>query len=179
VTRLDKNVGRILAELDGLGLAGQTLLVFTSDHGATFEKGNQGASAALDSNRPFRGQKRTLWEGGVRVLAIARWPGRIPAGMVSEKVFRMTDLFSTILAVAGAVPEPSWGVDGQDVLPAWTGRADAPRRTQFWEWRDGVAGSDQIAAMEDDLNDLAAQHPEKVQRLFDALKAWLATEVPP
>ena len=66
-----------------LDLTRETLIVFTSDHGATFESGNQGTSAALDSNRPFRGQKRTLWEGGVRVPALACWPGRIPAGVVS------------------------------------------------------------------------------------------------
>ncbi len=67
VTRLDRNVGRVLAALDDLKLAGDTIVIFTSDHGATFESGNQGTSNALDSNRPFRGQKRTLWEGGIRV----------------------------------------------------------------------------------------------------------------
>jgi arylsulfatase A-like enzyme len=201
VTRLDKNVGRVIAELDRLGLAERTLVVFTSDHGATFEQGNRGASAALDSNRPFRGQKRTLWEGGVRVPAVACWPGHIPAGVRSEPVFRMTDLFPSFLAAAGAVPEPGWRVDGQNVLPTWTGQAVAGQRTQFWEWRDGAPGSDQVAALRGDFKlvvshqgkpelydvvndpserrDLAAERPELVEQLLDALKAWLATEVQP
>jgi arylsulfatase A len=66
VTRLDKAVGRVLKELDDLGLARDTLVVFSS-HGATFEVGNQGTSAFHDSNRPFRGQKRTRGVGGVGV----------------------------------------------------------------------------------------------------------------
>ncbi len=201
VTRLDKNVGRVLAVLGELELAEQTLVVFVSDHGATFEQGNQGASAVLDSNRPFRGQKRTLWEGGVRVPAIARWPGHIPAAVVSGAVFRTTDLFPTLLAAAGAAPEPGWAVDGRNVLSAWSNQAASPPRTLFWEWRDGVEGSDQIAALDHDLKlvvshggkpelydvvndpgerrDLAAEHPEKVEQLLAALKAWLATEVQP
>ena len=80
VTRLDANVGRLIETLEKMNLANDTLIVFTSDHGATFESGNQGTSAALDSNRPFRGQKRTLWEGGVRVPAVAFWPGQITPG---------------------------------------------------------------------------------------------------
>jgi arylsulfatase A-like enzyme len=201
VTRLDRNVGRVLAVLDELGLAGQTLVVFISDHGATFEQGNQGASALLDSNRPLRGQKRTLWEGGVRIPAVVRWPGRIPSARVSADVFRTTDLFPTILAAAGAATEPAWAVDGRNVLSAWCGQSAAPSRILFWEWRDGAEGSDQIAALDRDLKlvvnqggkpelydvvndpgerrDLAAEQSDKVEQLLAALKAWLATEVQP
>ena len=80
-TRLDRNVGRLLDALDSTGLTKNTLVVFTSDHGATFEVGNQGTSDFHDSNRPFRGQKRTLWEGGIRVHGgrAAPWPGHVPA----------------------------------------------------------------------------------------------------
>ena len=127
VTRLDRNVGRVLAALDALGLAEKTLVLFTSDHGATFEAGNLGASNFHDSNRPFRGQKRTLWEGGIRVPAIARWPGHVPAGAVSNDVTHMTDLFPTILGAVGAEPDPAWRVDGLDLGPVWTGNGDGPR----------------------------------------------------
>lgn len=199
VTRLDKNVGRLLAALDSLGLADGTLVVFTSDHGATFEAGNQGTSSFHDSNRPFRGQKRTLWEGGLRVPAVASWPGRIPVGVTSRAIGQMTDLLPTLLAAAGGEPDPSWQVDGVDLLPAWTGRSPGPERTLFWEWRS--EGSDQRAALRGDLKlvvtsagkpelfnvaedpaerrNVAAEHQEIYQRLQDELDAWLATEIQP
>ena len=78
VTRLDREVGRVMAALEELGLANDTLVVFTSDHGATFETGNRGASVALDSNRPFRGQKRTLWEGAFAYRRSRSGPARSP-----------------------------------------------------------------------------------------------------
>jgi arylsulfatase A len=198
VTRLDRNVGRILAALDGLGLADQSLVVFTSDHGATFEAGNQGTSNFHDSNRPLRGQKRTLWEGGVRVPALARWPHHVPAGVVSNEVISMIDLFPTLLAAVGGTPEPSWHVDGADLLPSWAGEARAPERTLFWEWRS--EGSNQLAALRGDLKlvitqdgkpelfdiiadpaerrNIIAEHPDLARRLQQELKAWLATELP-
>src|SRR5260370_13244078 len=107
VTRLDKEVGRLLKLLDDLGLAGDTLVVFSSDHGATFEAGNQGASAYHDSNRPLRGQKRTLWEGGIRVPGLVRWPGKVPAGKESHEAFHNTDLFPTLLSGASIKPDPN------------------------------------------------------------------------
>ena len=101
VTRLDANVGRLVEALEKLGLTHDTLIVFTSDHGATFESGNRGTIAALDSNRPFRGQKRTLWEGGVRVPALAFWPGRIAPAVSTHEVIHLTDLLPTFVAAAG------------------------------------------------------------------------------
>ena len=199
VTRLDKNVGRVLKALEDHGLTDDTLVVFTSDHGATFEVGNRGASVALDSNRPFRGQKRTLWEGGVRVPGVVCWPGRVRAGAVSHELVSMTDLLPTFLAAAGGVPDPSWQVDGIDQLPVWTGKAHAPERTLLWEWRS--EGANQLAALRGDWKlvitnggkpelfdvardpaerrDLTAQYPEIYRQLQKELKAWLATERQP
>ena len=196
VTRFDKHVGRVVAAVEELGLTGETLIVFASDHGATFEQGNQGTSNALDSNRPFRGQKRTLWEGGIRVPAAACWPGHIPAGIVSTGVVSTLDLLPTLLAAAETAPEPSWKVDGRNLLPAWTGKAEYPARTLFWEWRS--EGSNQLAALRGEMklvitqggkpelfnvvNDpaerrnLVAQVPDAARRLHDELNAWLATE---
>jgi arylsulfatase A-like enzyme len=196
VTRLDREVGRFLAALDELGLRGRTLVVFSSDHGATFEAGNRGASAFHDSNRPFRGQKRTLWEGGVRVPGLVSWPGRVPAGKVSDEVVHMTDVFPSLLAAAGAQPEAAWGVDGRNLLPVWEGKEKAPRRTLFWEWR--AEGYYQLAAMRGDYKlvltgnqpaelfdvvrdaaerrSVAAEHPELAKDLRRELDAWLKTE---
>jgi arylsulfatase A-like enzyme len=197
VTRLDKNVGRLARALDELGLSENTLVVFASDHGATFESGNQGASSFHDSNRPFRGQKRTLWEGGVRVPAFAVWPNHVPSGVVSNQIMQTTDLLPTFVAAAGARPDSDWHVDGIDLLPNWIHRAKLPERTLFWEWRS--EGSNQLAALRGDFKlvvtnggkaelfnvetdlaerrNVAATQPEVYQELADQLTAWLATEV--
>jgi arylsulfatase A-like enzyme len=196
VTRLDKEVGRVLKALDDLGLAENTLVFFSSDHGATFEAGNKGASAFHDSNRPFRGQKRTLWEGGIRVPGVVRWPGKVLAGTVSNDVMHMTDIFPTFLAVAGAKADPAWKVDGRNLLGVWQGKEKAPERTLFWEWR--VENSNQLAAMRGDLKlvltgtnppelfnvvtdpgerrNILAKYPTLAQQLRKELTAWLETE---
>jgi arylsulfatase A-like enzyme len=197
VWQLDQNVGRLLGALDRLRLAGNTLVVFTSDHGATFEAGNLGTSNYHDSNAPFRGQKRTLWEGGIRVPAVVSWPGRVPPGRASDAVLQMTDLFPTLLAAAGGEPDPDWHVDGANALPAWTTEATPPERTLFWEWRS--EGNNQLAAMRGRLKlvitnggrpelfdveadpaerrNAAAQHPDVTKRLRGELDAWMASEV--
>ncbi len=196
ITRLDKNVGRLLATLDTLELTSNTLLIFTSDHGATFEQGNQGTSSFHDSNSPFRGQKRTLWEGGLRVPAVVRWPGQVPSGKRSSEIVQMTDVFPTVLAAAGATPDPSWKVDGANLLATWEGTAPSPERTLFWEWRS--EGFEQLAALRGrfklivtqggrperfdvtgdpaERRNVVAEHPELARQLQSELKAWLATE---
>ena len=198
VTRFDANVGRLLASLDRLGLEKNTLVVFTSDHGATFESGNQAASVFLDSNAPHRGGKRTLWEGGIHVPFAARWPGHIPAGSISDEPQHMTDLFPTLLAASGAKDAPT-DLDGKNLLPHWTQGEKLPERTLFWEWRS--EGSQQIAAMRGDeklvitnggkpelfdvkadpaeRRNLSALRPAKVKQLTEALNSWLSTEIQP
>jgi arylsulfatase A len=196
VTRLDSNVGRVVETLERLDLTRETLIVFTSDHGATFESGNQGTSAALDSNRPFRGQKRTVWEGGIRVPAFAIWPGRISPGKSTTGVMHLTDLLPTFVAAAGGKVDPAWHVDGMNLLDFWTGKAHVPQRTLFWEWRS--EGSQQLAALRGrfklvvirggksemydvegdpaERRDVSAQYPEMTRQLRAELDAWLETE---
>lgn len=197
VTRLDKEVGRLLKALDDLGLTQNTIVVFSSDHGATFERGNKGASAFHDSNRPFRGQKRTLWEGGIRVPGLVRWPGKVAAGKVSNEVVHMIDVMPTFLAAAGVEADPAWKLDGKNMLSVWTGKQAAPERTLFWEWR--VEGYYQLAAMRGDLKlvitgkgskpelfnvetdpaerrSIAFEYEELVKELEKDLMGWLATE---
>ncbi len=195
VTCMDRQIGRVLATLDELKLADNTIVIFTSDQGATFEGGNKGTSAFHDSNRPFRGQKRTLWEGGIRVPGVVRWPGQVPAGRVSHDIVHMIDVLPTLLAAAGGLPDRAWKVDGADMLAVWKGQAKAPDRTLFWEWR--AEGHNQLAAMRGDLKlvitnqgaaelfdvekdpaerrNIAARHP-LVAQLGKELNDWLATE---
>jgi arylsulfatase A-like enzyme len=149
--RLDAEVGRLLATLDKLELARNTIVVFTSDHGATFEKLSAFAPVYFDSNRPFRGQKRTLWEGGMRVPTVIRWPGKIPSKSLNDEVMSMIDVFPTLLAACGGGGgEAEAGkVDGVNVLDVWRGKGKVAPRTLFWEWREG--GDTQLAAMRGDM----------------------------
>lgn len=196
ITRMDKEIGRLMTALDEHGIADNTLVVFTSDHGATFEGMQQGTTNVHDSNRPFRGQKRTLWEGGIRVPGIVRWPGNVPAKRESHDVIHMCDLFPTFLAAAGGAPDEALRIDGVNVLDAWLGKAKPADRTLFWEWREG--GDTQIAAMRGDLKmvitgankselfdvekdpaerrTLGAVHPKVRKELEAAAQEWLATE---
>src|SRR5574340_282783 len=196
IHRMDKGIGRVMAALDRAGLAQNTLVVFSSDQGATFEVGNKGAANYHDSNHPFRGQKRSLEEGGIRVPGVVRWPGRVPAGRVSNEVIHMTDVLPSFLAAVGGAPDSAWKVDGANMLDVWTGKARAPERTLFCEWNSG--GHDMLAAMRGDFKllvineagflynvaedpgerrDLSAEYPEVRKRLETELKAWVATEV--
>lgn len=199
ITRFDKQVGRVAAALEENGLSGRTLIVFASDHGASFESGNQGTSDHHDSNRPFRGQKRTLWEGGIRVPAFAVWPGAIPAGVTSNEVLGTIDLMPTILAAAGAEPDPAWKVDGVNALPHWKSGTPLAPRTLFWEWRS--EGCNQLAAMRgpfkyvavgndrpelfdveadpSERRNVAAANPELFKRLRTELADWIKTETGP
>ncbi len=198
ITRMDWNIGRLLDRMGQAGVTARTLIVFTSDNGATFEFGNQGTSAALDSNRPLRGQKRTLWEGGIRVPGFVFWPGKVPAGRVCDENVLLMDLLPTFVAASGGTVEPSWKIDGVNLLPVWTGTAHAPERTMFWEWQS--EGTDQLAALRGDWKlvmdhggkpelydlaadpaerrDLSATHPEQVRRLRSELESWMATQDP-
>jgi arylsulfatase A-like enzyme len=123
VTLIDDEVGRILATLDELGLAEETLVVFTSDHGEML--GDHG----LLLKGPL------LYEGAVRVPLILRWPGRVPAGARRTELVQWLDLCSTFLRAAGAPALP--GDQGQDLLPLARGDRDAPSRDwALCEYRD-------------------------------------------
>lgn len=113
---LDHEIGRMLARLDELGLAKNTLVLFTSDNGPWY-----GGSAG-----GLRGMKGVPWEGGLRVPLIARWPGRIPAGRVSHLPSVMPDLYPTVLQAAGVEPPAGVRLDGESLLGVMTGRDSGP-----------------------------------------------------
>ena len=111
ISRLDRDVGRILQQLDSLGLRENTLVVFTSDNGPIAHE----SMRRFDSNGPLRGYKRDLYEGGTRVPLIVHWPGRVAAGAVSDHVSGFQDWLPTLAAVAGAQEVPEG--DGISLLP--------------------------------------------------------------
>ncbi len=133
VTRLDRQVGEIMALVDELGLAEQTLVMFTSDNGPHVEGGHD--PDFFDSNGPLRGYKRDMYEGGIRVPMIARWPGRIAAGRQVDTPFAAWDILPTFAELAG-VPAPA-GIDGLSLVPTLLGRPGQQQHEYFyWEFAE-------------------------------------------
>jgi arylsulfatase A-like enzyme len=183
VERADLGVGRIVRTLDSLGLTRRTLVIFTNDNGGEW----------LSRNAPLFHRKDTLWEGGIRVPAIFRWPGRIPPGRTSEQVGITMDLTATILAATGSAVPADARLEGIDLLPILEGRERPVERTLFWRiatparqqraarqgaWKLLVDGDDLLLFnLRDDIGertDLAARRPELVRRLLPLLRAWEA-----
>lgn len=132
---LDRQIGRVLNRLDELGLAENTLVVFTSDNGPTdWPRYYEDYYWPPGSSGPFRGRKWSLYEGGIRMPFLARWPGQIPAGTVdTQSIMHATDLFQTFSTMAGIEP-PNADFDGQDmskVLKGYFRERDAPL---FWDY---------------------------------------------
>jgi arylsulfatase A-like enzyme len=182
VERVDAGVGRILAALDRLDLRRRTLVIFTNDNGGEW----------LSNGGPLFHRKASVWEGGIRVPALVRWPGHIPAGRVSHQVGMTMDLTASILAAAGVATSPEMKLDGVNLLPILEGRAPEIERTLFWRvtgarqqqavrsgrWKLVV---DQARPLLFDLStdigertDVIRQHLDVAAKLRAALTAWQA-----
>ena len=190
ITRLDTDIGRLLARLEEHGIAGDTLVMFTSDNGPHREGGND--PDFQDSNGPLRGIKRDLYEGGIRVPLIVRWPGRVAAGAVSGHVSAFWDYLPTFAELAGV--QPPEGIDGISFVPELMGRpAEQPKHDfLYWEFHEGKATA-QAARMGDwkgvrlspsaalelynlaedigERNNVATRYPDIVQKI----EAYLAS----
>ena len=134
ITRLDENIGRLLNRLDDLGLSSETLILFTSDNGPTREGGSD--VDFFDANGPLRGMKRDLYEGGIRVPLIARWPGTIEAGAVNDHMAAAWDLLPTFADLAG---EPYEGrTHGISMAPTLLNRGKQETHDHlYWEFHEG------------------------------------------
>ena len=179
--RADDGVGELLATLERLGLTRNTLVIFSNDNGGEW----------LSSNAPLFHRKDTLWEGGIRVPAIVRWPARIPAGRTSAQAGITMDLSATILAAAGASVPTDAALEGENLLPVLEGRAAAHSRTLFWRiatpmrqqrsvrqgpWKLLVDGDDLLLFdLRTDIGerrDLAAKQPAITRALRKLLADW-------
>lgn len=131
ISRLDGYVGQILQKLKSDGIDDNTLVIFTSDNGPTWVSGI--TPDIFDSTHGLRGRKAQLWEGGIRVPFVARWPGRISPGSVSHVPSVMYDMFPTFASLAGAsVPD---GIEGISLVPALTGQGETAKRDYiYWEF---------------------------------------------
>jgi arylsulfatase A-like enzyme len=133
VTRMDRDVGKVVALLKTLGIDDDTAIFFTSDNGPHREGGHN--PEFFNDSGPLRGIKRDLYEGGIRVPMIARWPRSIKAGTVSDQVWAFWDFLPTAAEIAGAPPPP--GIDGVSVLPALLGRSQKSSEYLYWEFYEG------------------------------------------
>ena len=193
IETLDDTVGRLLGKLESLGLADKTIVIFTSDNGGLHVP--EGPHPKITYNSPYRAGKGFVYEGGLRVPLIVRWPGHVPAGAIVDAPVINTDWLPTLLELAGlAVPA---GLDGVSLAALLTGRGPAPRRSLSWHFphytnqgsrpsgamRDGnwmlVEYYDEEKAELYDLSadagetrDLAAQHPGRLAQMRAALAAW-------
>jgi arylsulfatase A len=185
---MDAAIGRFLKQLDEAGLRDNTLILFKSDNG-----GYSG------DNRPLRGFKGTLYEGGIRVPWIVRWPGRVPAGSICATPVISTDCHPTLLAAAGLPPAPGSTLDGRSLIPLFEQKPGFDRDAIFFHYpnyafhkknRLGSAmragdfklityydnGELELYRLSSDIGEeenLSQQHPEIVRQLKDKLDAWL------
>lgn len=139
VTEMDKHIGRVLSKLDELGLAENTIVMFSSDNGPEDLYINNASHSAAGWPGPFRGRKRSLYEGGVRVPFILRRPGKVAAGDVdNDTVMCSVDLLPSLCRLAGINRINS--VDGDDLSAVFEGRKTVRKKTLYWEYRFTISG---------------------------------------
>ena len=147
VSHLDRDIGQILALVGELGLAEDTLVLFTSDNGPTYDRLGGSDSEFFESAGPFRGLKGSLYEGGIRVPLVAKWPGKIPAGTTSDHQAAFWDVLPTLTGIVGA-PNPE-GIDGLSFVPALMGRSAEQPKHEFLYWEFAAYGGQQAVRMGD------------------------------
>lgn len=184
ISRMDKDVGRLLAKLKELNLDENTLVLFASDNGPHREGGNN--PDFNNSRGPFSGIKRSLTEGGIRVPLIARWPGKIKADSESDFVGCFQDMMPTFAQLAGATAAVPANIDGISFVPTLFGQPDQQKQHDYlyWAFYEGGAGQAvrfgnwkavqqpyhspiRLYDLSSDIgetNDLAAERPELVKQ---------------
>jgi N-acetylgalactosamine-6-sulfatase len=204
VTDLDAEIGRLLKELDHLGVANNTLVLFSSDNGPEDIHINNASHSGVGTPGPFRGRKRSLYEGGVRVPFLVRWPGQVPANRVDDtSVVSGVDFLPTLCQLCGVKLPAAYAGDGEDVADILRGKARARTNPLFWEWRFEIAGDtlnkSPMLSIRDgqwkllfnpdksrvelydipndpsELNNLAGRNPKVVEELSKRALDWQAT----
>jgi arylsulfatase A-like enzyme len=193
VTMIDRDVGRLLALLDANGIAKDTLVFFTSDNGPSAEAKHK--PAFFKSAGTLRGTKRDLYEGGIRVPMIVRWPGEVPIGHVSDDDWPQWDIMPTLAEIAGETITHS--IDGHSVLPSLKGGQSPKHEYLYWDYghtrgqykqavrmgdwkavRNGADQSIELYDLRNDMNEtrnLATQNRDIIAKI----ESILATAVTP
>jgi len=191
VSFMDEQIGRILNKLDELGLHENTLVLFASDNGAADKRGG--------TNGTLRGWKWTIYEGGIRVPFIARWPGQVPGGRVDQtSLLNVSDLTPTFCRLAGAAMPGGYQSDGEDASDALRGKPFRRTDPMMWHHPHGGTRNPVLAIRDGDWklmmnpdgtklalynltndlsekSDVAAENPDVVERLKTRLMAWHRT----
>lgn len=177
VTCMDEAIGAVMDAVEKAGQTENTIFLFMSDNGGS---GNGG-------NAPLKGNKSTMWEGGLRVPFIARWPGKLPAGKVTDEFLTSLELVPTLVAATGAQAPEGVKLDGFDMMPILRGEAKSPREEMFWQRRDEKAArignwkwSDSAKAkglydLSTDIGetkDLSKEKPEVVKMMKQKFADW-------
>jgi arylsulfatase A len=188
ISRLDRDVGRVLALLKELALDDNTIVFFTSDNGPVSVGGRD--YEFFNGAGPLRGKKGGLYDGGIREPMIVRWPGHVPAGKVSDTPWYFADVLATLAELGGA--KVLTGIDGVSVLPTLLGREQPALRSRFMYWeypaggfrqaarrgdwkvlRSGLDGPLELFNLRDDIgerNNVATAHPEILSQFDKYLK---------
>ena len=148
IYHMDKCIGKIFEELKRLGLDENTLVLFSSDNGPQF--GGEGEMRTDRFNADLAGSKGNVYEGGIRVPAVLRWPGKLEKGVMKNCFAHGTDWFPTMLAAAGLNVPANLRLDGFNIMPALTGETDETIAKRFWQWNRYQPELTCNAAMRDD-----------------------------
>jgi arylsulfatase len=189
VTHMDASIGQIVDVLDELRLSDNTLVLFTSDNGPTYDRLGGSDSDFFNSSGPLRGRKGSVYEGGIRVPLIARWPGKVAAGRETDQIAAFWDLLPTLCEISH-IDKPQH-CDGISFAPTLLGASGQPQHEYlYWEFpaygvqqavrsgnwkavRSGVDRGDPPFELYDLSNDIseqyniAADHPDIVRRIVD------------
>lgn len=201
---LDEQIGRLMKRMDELGLRENTIVLFSSDNGPEDIHLAEASHSGIGSPGPFRGRKRSLYEGGVRLPFLVRWPGRVPAGRIDgTSVVSAVDFVPTLIRAAGVEAEGKDRLDGEDIMEALSGKTWRRKKPLHWEWRYRIAGyatnQSPILSVRDgdwkllwnpdrsrvelynmvkdrmELDNVAEQHPDIVERLSKISLVWQKT----
>ncbi len=177
VTAMDAAIGEVLDFLDEHDLAKNTIVIFFSDNG--------GGGAA--DNSPLRGAKGQMFEGGIRVPCIVRWPGKIPAGATSDEFLTSLEIFPMLCAATGTKTPTGVILDGFDMLPVLQGKTKSPRKEMFWQrrldkgarvghwkWVESARGNGLFDLSKDlaEKKDLSKERPDMLAKLKSRFQNW-------
>ena len=187
---MDDAIGRVMGKIRALGQEENTLVFFISDNGGP-------TASTTSGNGPLRGFKMTTFEGGPRVPFIAQWKGKIPAGKTYDLPVMNLDVLPTAIIAAGGKTDPSWQLDGVDLMPYLTGKQTSrPHQTLYWrygpQWAirhgdlklvvsKGGSGQPELYDLATDIGeskDLASAQPAKVKELQALWDKWSAEQAP-